>query len=293
MKQEIGLFENRNGFYWFKYHKEITDELKKRYRCFGILLGIAVLNRLTIPIHFSRYFFKKLLHKDIFPSELVFYDPELVLSINNIIPIDLTEDDDLDFVYYDSFNNYEVDLTSFTVIEDPDNHLYAKLTNRNKDDYMIKIAEWVFDISVRDSFDAFEEGYHRISTNKMLYSYFRCDEIDRIISGDLFLDWNALKENAVYQDGYSSNSQVIIWFWDFFNKLPEVKKFEALKFITGTTSVPPGGLADIHIKISRKYNGYPISHTCFSEIELPDFQSYEELVNKCTEAFANSEFGMG
>lgn len=292
IKPEVGLFENRNGFIWFKYHKELTDELKKKYRCFGILLGIAVLNRLTIPIHFPRYFYKKLLHKDIFPSELVFYDPDLVLSINNIFPLDITENDDLDFVYVDSVNGFEIDLTDFTLIEDPDNHHYTKLTNSNKGDYMIRVAEWVFDISVTESFNAFEEGYHRISTNKMLYSYFRCDEIDRIISGNPIIEWNALKAKAIYKNGYSSNSQAIIWFWDYFDKLSEDKKFEALKFITGTTSIPPGGLSDVRISITKRSNGFPIAHTCFSEIELPDYNSYEELVNKCTEAFANSEFGM-
>lgn len=201
--------------------------------------------------------------------------------------------EDLDFTYCDSSGEYEIDLTDFSYVEDPYNFEPAPLNEKNKVDFISKIAEWVFDISVKESFAAFEEGYKKVSTNPMLYSSFMLDEIDKIVSGDTVLDWNALKQSASYSCGYTSSSQVIIWFWKYFDGLTNDKKFEVLKFITGSTSVPAGGLKDIRIGFEKINGVFPQAHTCFSQIDLPEYNSYEELERRCSEAFPNTYFGFG
>ena len=93
--------------------------------------------------------------------------------------------------------------------------------------------------------------------------------------------------------GYSADSQVIKWFWHFFDNLNEDKKFEALRFITGSASIPVGGLKSVIIRFLKvdDIDQLPISHTCFSQIDLPDYKTYDELVMKCKEAFPNMRFG--
>lgn len=293
MKKETDLFDLRNGYYWFKFHKNMTEELRKKYRSVGYLLGIAVLNKLTIPIHFPRYFYKKLLHRDFYISDLNIFNPEVFNYITWVLQNPVSSDDNLDYTYRDIVDDYEVDLTNFSIVEDPDFEPEL-LDDSNKDDFASKVAEWVFDICVREPFAAFEEGYRRVNTNSMLYTSFTLDEIDKIISGSPVKDWESLKKNAVYENGYSQDSDVIKWFWRYFDSLSDDKKFEVLKFITGTKSIPVDGLKSVHIKLSRIDNSiFPRAHTCFSRIDLPQYKSYDELVNQCSEAFPNAVFGFG
>ena len=116
--------------------------------------------------------------------------------------------------------------------------------------------------------------------------------MDRIVSGNREKDWDSLKINAKYLGGYSPDSQVIRWFWEYFDSLNEDKKFEALRFITGSTSVPAGGLKDINIRFLKIEDDgiLPIAHTCFSQIDLPEYKTYDELVKRCKEAFPNMRF---
>lgn len=286
---ETDLFELRNERYWFKYHRIMTEDLKKKYRSIGMLLGIAIINKLTIPIHFPRYFYKKLLHRDVYISDLNLFDPELFRSLTGLLENEINQD--LDFSYSDAKSGYEIDLTNFSYVEDPINFEPAALNDQNKVEFISKIAEWVFDISVKESFAAFEEGYKKVNTNSMLYSSFMLDEIDKIVSGSTIIDWNALKERAKYKEGYTKDSQVIIWFWKYFDSLSDDKKFEVLKFIRGTTSVPAGGLKDVKIKFYKSDGVFPQAHTCFSSIDLPEYGSYEELERRCSEAFPNTYFG--
>ena len=58
----------------------------------------------------------------------------------------------------------------------------------------------------------------------MIYKDFTLGEIDKLISGDKIKDWESLKLNAKYLDGFSENSIVIQWFWKYFDSLNEYKK---------------------------------------------------------------------
>lgn len=292
VKPETGLFDLRNGFYYFKYHKNMTEELKKKYRAVGILLAITILHHYTIPIRFPRYFYKKLLHKDIYIADLNVFDPSLYDGVKYILNNHITPEDFLDFIYIDpQHDDYGIDLTNFTHIDNIDNYVGVPLDDNNKEDYVSKLTEWILDISVREAFQSFEEGYRRISTSPMLYDSFTLDEIDKIVSGDKIIDWDSLKASASYS-GYTSDSTEIQWFWTYFSSLTDDKKFEALKFITGTTAIPVGGLKDIRISFVKTTNyKFPRAHTCFSQIDLPQYKTYNELVDRCSEAFPNSLFG--
>ena len=170
----------------------------------------------------------------------------------------------------------------------------TSLSDANKNEYIHKVTEWIFDKSVRESFAAFEEGYKRIQTSPMLYRSFTIYEIDNIFSGDSKVDWDSLKQGTSYSGGYSKNSQVIQWFWRYFDGLSDEKKFGVLKFITGTTSIPVGGLKNAGIKITRLSGGdFPLAHTCFSRMDLPEYSSYEMLERRCDDAFPNLGFGFG
>ena len=291
IKPETDLFELRNKYYWFKSHKTMTEDLKKKYKSVGILLGIAVLNHMTIPFRFPKVFYKKLLRKDIDISDLHTLDPDLFERFCDLSKTNVNQYN-IEFVYNDSITGYEIDLTNFSYVES-DEYNPTPVTDENKNEFKIKYLQWLLDISVKEAFEALEEGYKKISSSPMLYDRFTLAEFDRIVSGYHIFDWDSLKENARYYGNYTKDSQVIKWFWQFFDSLSEDKKFEALQFITGTTSVPVGGLKDIKISFNTITSPYPKAHTCSSAIDLPEYSSYNELEKGCSEAFPNIYYGFG
>ena len=115
----------------------MTNDLRKKYRSFGILLGIAIINKITIPIHFPRYFYRKLLHRDINVSDLNIFDPEYFSSIIALLENEINKE--LDFSYVDTIGGYEIDLTNFSYVDDPENFEPALLTDQNKADFISSI----------------------------------------------------------------------------------------------------------------------------------------------------------
>ncbi|KAK8891560.1 Ubiquitin-protein ligase E3A [Tritrichomonas musculus] len=296
-KPESDLFDLRDNYYWFKYHNldNIIDKefLMQKYYCVGLFLGVVVLNKRTIPIHFPKYFYKKLLHRDIDQTDLCSFDQDYYKSIISLLETDVTEDLYLFYSYTDSLGHYEIDLETYKDITDLNDFEPPLLTNENKYEYFHRIADWVFNRSIKEEFEAFEKGFLKIRHSPMLYNSFRLDEIDLIISGPYEYDWESLKKGARYS-GYEKDSQNIYWFWDYFDELSEEKKLNVVKFITSSTSAPPGGLEALHIKFARiDGKGLPRAHTCFNKIDLPEYDSYEQLEEKCNIAFSYSEcFGM-
>lgn len=292
-KPSSNLFDYRKDYYWFKPHNYSGPEEKKqflkKYFCVGLLLGIAISLKVTIPAHFPPYFYKKLLHRNIPKTDLNLFDPVLFQALANLVNADIPKNNPGDYTYIDSMSQLEVDLTTFKYIPDDDSYKITPLTNANKATFMYDIARWVFDISIKDEFEAFENGFRKVRRDPFFYHFFRLDELDRIVSGVYIRNWNDLKNSAKYS-GFTSESKTIVWFWKYFEGLNEDGKLRVLRFIRASASVPPGGLKDVHIKIKKvEGKGCPIAHTCFERLDLPEYDSYEELKEKCDLGFAYSE----
>ena len=61
--------------------------------------------------------------------------------------------------------------------------------------------------------------------------------MDIIINGRKSINVQDLKENTIYT-GYNQTDQVIIWFWEYVEKLDQDKLSKMLNFVTGNGRVP-------------------------------------------------------
>jgi len=61
--------------------------------------------------------------------------------------------------------------------------------------------------------------------------------LDIIINGRKSINVKDLKENTIYT-GYNQTEQVIIWFWEYVEKLDQDKLSKMLNFVTGNGRVP-------------------------------------------------------
>ena len=90
------------------------------------------------------------------------------------------------------------------------------------------------------------------------------------------------------------SDNVVVWFWEYFRDLSVKKQRKLMRFVAGTDRIPATGLQSMQLKISKLYdtgrfsNRLPVSHTCFNELCLWNYESKEVLRDKLDMAISES-----
>lgn len=144
---------------------------------------------------------------------------------------------------------------------------------------------------MRDDFatqiNKFLEGFHQIVPQECI-SYFQAKELQLLISGVPEVDIQDLKRNTDYS-GYNPTDQIIVWFWEVVSEYSQEDLAKLVQFITGTSKIPVEGFSHMigmngiqRISIHRDPCDHqlPKSHTCFNQLDLPNYPSKEMLKKK-------------
>lgn len=150
-------------------------------------------------------------------------------------------------------------------------------------------------------------GFYDIAPEPAL-TVFDANEIELILCGMPNIDMNDWMANTNYSGLFSSkgrSSEVVRWFWEVVSEDFDVEmKARLLQFVTGTSGVPSRGFSvlqgnDGNIKkftihgIDTEMSSFPRAHTCFNRIDLPTYDSKEELHEKLRIAVTMSGVGFG
>jgi len=154
--------------------------------------------------------------------------------------------------------------------------------------------------SIKKQIDAFLQGFHELITPELI-SIFNPAELELLIGGVPDLDMNDLKNNTTYE-GYKPGDQVIQWFWNVVLDLKREDKAKLIQFITGTSKVPLEGFANLQgmrgtqiFNIHRAFGetNLPSAHTCFNQLDLPQYKSESVLKEKLMTAINEGSEGFG
>merc|ERR1711871_438173 len=142
--------------------------------------------------------------------------------------------------------------------------------------------------AIKKQIDAVLSGFHDIIDPKLI-SIFNENELELLISGMPTIDLNDLKANTVYHN-YHASDRSIQWFWQALKSFNEEELAKFLQFVTGTSKVPLGGFKALQgmrgpqkFNIHKAYGGpqrLPSAHTCFNQLDLPEYSSSEEMLEK-------------
>lgn len=292
---DYGMFELIDDrFYWFRNSSDNAD-LSRYFKLLGAFIGIAINNKVILPIRFPLLMYKKLLNykNSVFNiSDLAEIDPSVAKSLASLLESkekgENVEDAglmfDFSFEYFDTIQTKEL-------IENGSN---IPVTNDNVDDYIQKFIDWKLNKSIEKQFLSFKEGYD-MNCNTPIMKLFAPIELDELVSGLNKLDWEAFKKSVNYS-GYNKNSQTIKDLWNIMdNEWNEKQKTDFLYFITGIKTAPVGGLGQLNISIEKEKcsSHLPKSHTCFNELTLPDYKNIDVLRDKLKICLENCEgFGL-
>ncbi|KAF9128724.1 hypothetical protein BGW39_004819, partial [Mortierella sp. 14UC] len=265
------------------------------FKFVGRVIGKAIYDGRLLDAYFTRSFYKHILGRPVDYRDVEAIDPEYYKSLVWMLENDITDIVDETFsVETDDFGNKKtVDLKP--------NGRNIPVTEENKHEYVKYITEQKLTLAIKDQIHSFLLGFHEIIPAHLI-SIFNEQELELLISGLPDIDIDEWKNNAEYQN-YTQSSPQILNFWRAVRSFDQTERAKLLQFVTGTSKVPLGGFAQLQgisgiqkFQIHKDFSStkrLPSAHTCFNQLDLPEYETYEELrqqlltaISECSTGFA-------
>lgn len=271
----------------------INEEHLMFFKFIGRIIGKALYEGRLLDCYFSRAVYKRILGKSVSVKDMESFDPDYYKSLCWML------DNDITGIITETFS---VDDDVFGVVNTVDLSPGGRdipVTQENKEEYVRLVVEHKLLSSVKDQMESFLKGFHEIIPAELI-SIFNEQELELLISGLPDIDIDDWKSNTEYQN-YTPSSQQIQWFWRAVRSFDKEELAKLLQFVTGTSKVPLNGFKELEgmngvnrFNIHRAYgdkNRLPTSHTCFNQLDLPEYDSYDSLRAQVIQAItAGSEY---
>ncbi|XP_029435409.1 E3 ubiquitin-protein ligase NEDD4-like isoform X3 [Rhinatrema bivittatum] len=256
----------------------------------GRIAGLAVFHGKLLDGFFIRPFYKMMLGKQITLKDMESVDSEYYNSLKWILENDPTELDLMFCIDEENFGQtYQVDLKP--------NGSEMVVTNENKREYIDLVIQWRFVNRVQKQMNAFLEGFTELIPIDLI-KIFDENELELLMCGLGDVDVNDWRQHTIYKNGYCPNHPVIQWYWKAVLLMDAEKRIRLLQFVTGTSRVPMNGFAELYgsngpqlftIEQWGSPEKLPRAHTCFNRLDLPPYDSFEDLREKLLMAVENAQ----
>ncbi|XP_071321601.1 E3 ubiquitin-protein ligase NEDD4-like isoform X10 [Trachinotus anak] len=260
------------------------------FKFIGRVAGMAVFHGKLLDGFFIRPFYKMMLGKQISLKDMESVDSEYYNSLKWILENDPTELDLRFCIDEDNFGQtYQVDLKP--------SGSDMVVTNENKKEYIDLVIQWRFVNRVQKQMNAFLEGFTELILIDLI-KIFDENELELLMCGLGDVDVNDWRQHTVYKNGYCPNHPVIQWFWKVVLLMDAEKRIRLLQFVTGTSRVPMNGFAELYgsngpqlftIEQWGTPDKLPRAHTCFNRLDLPTYESFEDLRERLLMAVENAQ----
>ncbi|KAL4709251.1 hypothetical protein ACJJTC_010712, partial [Scirpophaga incertulas] len=267
-----------------------NEEHLNYFRFIGRVAGMAVYHGKLLDAFFIRPFYKMMLGK----------------------PIELQDMESVDLEYYNSLmwirenDPSELELT-FSVDEEQLGKTIQRelkpgganipVDNQNKDEYIKLVIAWRFVSRVQEQMGAFLEGLAALVPPTLL-KIFDEHELELLLCGIQHVDVRDWRAHTLYKGDYHAQHRVVQWFWRVVLSFSNEMRSRLLQFVTGTSRVPMNGFKELYgsngpqLFTVEKWgapDNYPRAHTCFNRIDLPPYESYQQLREKLVKAIEGSQ----
>uniref|UniRef100_A0A7N9B172 E3 ubiquitin-protein ligase HUWE1 n=1 Tax=Mastacembelus armatus TaxID=205130 RepID=A0A7N9B172_9TELE len=264
------------------------------FKFVGRVVAKAVYDNRLLECYFTRSFYKHILGKSVRYTDMESEDYPFFQGLVYLL------ENDVSTLGYEL--TFSTEVQEFGVCEVRDlkpNGANILVTEENKKEYVHLVCQMKMTGAIRKQLAAFLEGFYEIIP-KRLISIFTEQELELLISGLPTIDIDDLKANTEYHKYQSSSIQLLL-FWAL-RSFDQADRAKFLQFVTGTSKVPLQGFAalegmngiqkfQIH-RDDRSTDRLPSAHTCFNQLDLPAYESYEKLrhmlllaIQECSEGF--------
>ncbi|XP_056283262.1 E3 ubiquitin-protein ligase HECTD1 isoform X2 [Pseudoliparis swirei] len=154
------------------------------------------------------------------------------------------------------------------------------VTMENAEEYVDLMFDFCIHTGIQKQMEAFREGFNRVFPMEKLSS-FSHKEVQMILCGNQSPSWTA-DDIINYTEpklGFTRDSPGFTRFVRVLCGMSSDERKAFLQFTTGCSTLPPGGLANLHprLTIVRKVDAtdssYPSVNTCVHYLKLPEYSS--------------------
>jgi len=265
------------------------------FKFVGRVIAKAIYDNKLLECYFTRSFYKHILAKavryqDMESEDYGFYKGLEFLAENSVSDLG-----------YDQ--TFSTEIQEFGVTETRDLIADGRnviVTDDNKTDYIKLVCQMKMTGAIRKQLGAFLEGFYDIIPRRLI-AIFNEQELELLLSGLPDINIDDLKANSEYHK-YSATSLQIVWFWRALRSFDQTDRAKFLQFVTGSSKVPLQGFGalegmngvqkfQIH-RDDRSTDRLPAAHTCFNQLDLPAYETYDKLrsyllkaIQECSEGF--------
>ncbi|KAF9447492.1 hypothetical protein P691DRAFT_776106 [Macrolepiota fuliginosa MF-IS2] len=274
----------------------VNPEHLSFFKFVGRVIGKAIYDGRLLDAYFAKSLYRQILGKPVDYRDVEWVDPEYYNSLCWILENDPTV---LDL-------NFSVEADEFGVnriVPLKENGESIPVTQENKREFVQLSAQYRLYSSIKEQIENLLSGFYEIIP-KDLITIFNEQELELLISGTPDIDVDEWRAATEY-NGYAGSDPNIVWWWRALKSFNREERAKVLSFATGTSRVPLNGFVDLQgvqgvqrFSIHRAYgepDRLPQAHTCFNQIDLPQYSSYEMLrqqlllaINEGGEGFAFS-----
>ncbi|CDW84627.1 ubiquitin hect domain family protein [Stylonychia lemnae] len=259
-----------------------ADNYIQIFRFVGHVVGKAIYEQQLLDCYFVKALYKIMLGLPLNYHDVEDFDNELYKNLSWCLSNSV---ENLGFTFTETVEKFGAN----DEIEIIPGGCNIDVTDNNKFEYVQKMAYHKLYGSIKEQVDSFLKGFYDIIP-KNLIQIFDNRELELLISGLPSIDITDLRENTIYQN-YSAESQVVKWLFEVLEEFDNSERAEFIQFVTGSSKVPVEGFKGLRgsrgiqkfqiVKFfTNDVNRLPQAHTCFKQLELPEYQSKQQLKDR-------------
>lgn len=272
------------------------------FKFVGRVVAKALFDGQLLDVHFTRSFYKHILGIKVTYHDIEAVDPDYYKNLKWMLENDVNDILDLTFsMDADEEKHILYEKNEVTDYELKPGGRNIRVTEETKHEYVDLVADHILTNAIRPQITSFLEGFNELITRELI-SIFNDKELELLISGLPEIDLDDLRANTEYT-GFSAASSVVQWFWEVVKSFNKEDMARLLQFVTGTSKVPLEGFKALQgisgpqrFQIHKAYGApdrLPSAHTCFNQLDLPEYISKEQLQERLLLAIHEASEGFG
>jgi hypothetical protein len=261
-----GLFKLAGGQQY--YDLDLTKPfVRDRYVAAGRMLAFSLVNRLPNGVALPEYFWAALMHGRITAADIQIDRPGEYAGIRDVQ------------------RDGQAAIRAIEMLS-PDEPCPSV------EEYVQQLLDLVVSPAALERIGAIRQGFEAVVPLDPVRLNFKPLDMRSFVFGDPQIDVEDLRANTDYD-----NNQETRWLWQWLGSVDNAMKRKYLQFVTGLSQVPLGGFAGLNrrMRIVRSHMNdlAARSHTCFFQLDLPQYRTYAELAEWMAASVSSDGFGMG
>ncbi|KAM6552582.1 hypothetical protein CsatB_013344 [Cannabis sativa] len=272
------------------------------FKFVGRVVAKALFDGQLLDVYFTRSFYKHILGVKVTYHDIEAVDPDYYKNLKWMLENDVNDILDLTFsMDADEEKHILYEKNQVTDYELKPGGRNIRVTEETKHEYVDLVADHILTNAIRPQINAFLEGFNELVPRDLI-SIFNDKELELLISGLPEIDLEDLKANTEYT-GYTAASSVVQWFWEVVKGFNKEDMARLLQFVTGTSKVPLEGFRALQgisgpqrFQIHKAYGApdrLPSAHTCFNQLDLPEYTTKDQLHERLLLAIHEGSEGFG